>query len=44
VTATALPPLRQHHSPNQSARLHGIVPYLIVLHRPVGGYAGAERR
>src|SRR3954469_23432170 len=38
-----LPPLRQHASPNQSARLHGIVPYLIVLHRPVGGYAGAEQ-
>jgi hypothetical protein len=43
VTATALPRLRQHHSPNQSARLHGVVPYLVVLHRPVGGYAGAEQ-
>jgi hypothetical protein len=42
VTAAVLPPLRQHASPNQSARLHGIVPYLVVLHRPVGGYAGAE--
>jgi hypothetical protein len=37
-----LPPLRQHPSPNQSARSHGIVPYLVVVHRPVGGFAGAE--
>jgi hypothetical protein len=41
--SVTLPPLRQHPSPNQSARAHGIVPYLIVLHRPVGGYASAER-
>ena len=40
---TSLPPLRQHPSPNVSDRLHGIVPYLIVLHRPVGGFDGAER-
>jgi N-acetyl-anhydromuramyl-L-alanine amidase AmpD len=26
-----------------SDRLHGIVPYLVVVHRPVGGFAGAER-
>ena len=38
-----LPPLRQHASPNVSDRQHGIVPYLVVLHRPVGSYAGAER-
>jgi len=37
-----LPKLRQHASPNQSARLHGVAPYLVVLHRPVGAYAGAE--
>lgn len=38
-----LPPLRQHPSPNQSARAHGIVAYLVVLHRPVGGYEGSIR-
>lgn len=37
-----LPPLRQHASPNVSDRLHGIVPFLVVLHRPVGSYASAE--
>lgn len=37
----ALPPLRQHRSPNQSDR-RGIVPYLVVVHRPVGAFAGAE--
>lgn len=42
MSAAVLPPLRQHPSPNQSARLHGLVPYLIVLHRPVGAFAGAE--
>ncbi len=40
--SVVLPPLRQHPSPNQSVRAHGIVPYLIVVHRPVGSYAGAE--
>lgn len=35
-----LPPLTQHPSPNQSKRL-GVVPYLIVVHRPVGSYASA---
>lgn len=34
-----LPPLRWHESPNQSARRS--VPYLVVVHRPVGGYASA---
>lgn len=38
-----LPRLRQHASPNQSPRLHGVAPYLIVCHRPVGGFAGAEQ-
>lgn len=38
-----LPPLRWHESPNHSPRLHGLAPYLIVVHRPVGSYAGAER-
>jgi N-acetyl-anhydromuramyl-L-alanine amidase AmpD len=31
-------PLPYKRSPNQSARLHGIRPYLLVLHRPVGKY------
>jgi hypothetical protein len=31
-----LPPLRQVPSPNRSARLHGLVPFLVVLHRPAG--------
>jgi hypothetical protein len=31
-------PLPFKRSPNQSARLHGITPYLIVCHRPVGAY------
>lgn len=38
-----LPPLEWHASPNHSARAHGIVPYLIVVHRPVGSYASALR-
>lgn len=38
-----LPPLRHVRSPNQSARLHGLIPYLIVIHRPVGGYQGSIR-
>jgi N-acetyl-anhydromuramyl-L-alanine amidase AmpD len=42
VAGVNLPPLRQHQSPNVSARLHGIVPYLVVLHRPVGSFAGSE--
>ena len=37
-----LPPLRFHGSPNKSLRLNGMVPYLVVVHRPVGGFAGAE--
>lgn len=41
--AVVLPPLRQHRSPNASDRTHGIVPYLVVLHRPVGSFASAER-
>lgn len=31
-------PLPWRSSQNESARLHGITPYLIVLHRPVGLY------
>ena len=42
TVGAVLPPLRWHQSPNQSPRLHGITPYLIVLHRPVGSFAGAE--
>lgn len=37
---TVLPPLVQRPSPNQSTR-RGVVPYLVVVHRPVGSYAGA---
>jgi N-acetyl-anhydromuramyl-L-alanine amidase AmpD len=36
-----LPPLVQRPSPNSSPRLNGLVPYLVVVHRPVGTYAGA---
>lgn len=39
--SAVLPPLVWHESPNQSSRLHGITPYLVVVHRPVGGYAGS---
>src|SRR4051794_19437717 len=35
-----LPPLKQHPSPNQSARTDVSAPWLIVVHRPVGGYEG----
>lgn len=38
-----MPPIGQEPSPNRSARLHGIVPYLVVLHRPVGSFASALR-
>jgi hypothetical protein len=31
-------PLPFERSPNQSDRLHGLTPYLIVAHRPVGNY------
>lgn len=31
-------PLPFRESPNQSPRQHGITPYLIVVHRPVGAY------
>lgn len=43
MTGVVLPPLRQHPSPNVADRLHGIIPYLVVLHRPVGSYGSAER-
>lgn len=36
-----LPALRQVPSPNRSSRLHGLVPHLVVLHRPVGSFASA---
>jgi N-acetyl-anhydromuramyl-L-alanine amidase AmpD len=37
--AVVLPtPLTYRASPNQSQRLHGLVPYLIAIHRPVGKY------
>lgn len=31
-------PLPFERSPNQSARLHGVTPYMVIVHRPVGGY------
>src|SRR5215208_7378013 len=31
-------PLTWKPSPNQSTRMHGIKPYLIICHRPVGKY------
>jgi hypothetical protein len=39
---TTLPELSWHESPNHSSR-RGIVPYLIVVHRPVSSYASALR-
>lgn len=36
-----LPALEQHPSPNVSDRLHGLVPYLVVVHRPAGSFASA---
>src|SRR5215831_7501760 len=36
-----LPKLDWQESPNQSARSPGIVPYLVVAHRPVGNYHGS---
>lgn len=41
--SVTLPPLKQVASPNVSDRAHGIVPYLIVVHRPVGSYSGSIR-
>jgi hypothetical protein len=45
TTATSsdvlLPKLAWMESPNQSERSPGIVPYLIVAHRPVGNYHGS---
>lgn len=43
VKGLFLPPLDWKESPNQSDRLHGITPYLVVLHRPVGSYESALR-
>ena len=40
-TAVHLPPLAWRPSPNVSDRSPGIVPYLIVAHRPVGSYHGS---
>jgi hypothetical protein len=38
---TVLPELVWRESPNQSARSPGIVPYVIVAHRPVGNFHGS---
>jgi len=40
--SVSLPPLNQVVSPNQSTR-RGTVPFLIVVHRPAGGYQSAIR-
>jgi N-acetyl-anhydromuramyl-L-alanine amidase AmpD len=42
LPAVVLPPLTQTPSPNQSDR-RGVVPYLVVVHRPVGTYAGSVK-
>lgn len=34
-------PLPYRQSPNHSARMHGITPYLVILHRPVGSFEGS---
>ena len=41
TTRTTLPTLTWQKSPNWSERRSGIVPYLIVAHRPVGSYHGS---
>ena len=41
MAATVLPKLAWRESPNVSERSPGIVPYLIVIHRPVGRYHGS---
>jgi len=38
-----LPSLDWVESPNVSDRLHGIAPFLVVVHRPVGSFSGALR-
>lgn len=43
VKGLVLPPLGWKESPNQSDRLHGVTPFLVVLHRPVGSYESALR-
>jgi hypothetical protein len=40
-TTSVLPKLAWRKSPNSSERSPGIVPYLIVAHRPVGSYHGS---
>ncbi len=40
-TKVVLPKLEWRESPNHSERSPGIVPYLIVAHRPVGKYHGS---
>ena len=40
-TGVVLPKLTWQESPNWSERSPGIVPYLIVAHRPVGSYHGS---
>lgn len=43
VKGLVLPPLPFEESPNQSDRLHGITPFLAVIHRPVGSFESALR-
>ncbi len=43
ATAVVLPELDWMPSPNFSERSPGIIPYLIVAHRPVGSYHGSAK-
>lgn len=43
MPAVRLPDLEQHPSPNVSDRRHGITPYLVIVHRPVGSFDSALR-
>jgi N-acetylmuramoyl-L-alanine amidase len=43
VKGLTLPDLNWVESPNVSDRRHGITPYLVVMHRPVGSYESALR-
>lgn len=43
VEGLVLPTLDWVESPNVSDRLHGITPFLVVVHRPVGSFQGALR-
>jgi hypothetical protein len=42
MSEVGLPKLPYLPSPNQSLRLAGVRPYLVVIHRPVGAYVGSR--